>query len=230
MAVEALIRWQHPTKGELLPIDFIPLAEETGLISSIGEWILRTACKQNKAWQDAGLPPIRVAVNVSNLQLKQANFVEIVDSILKETKLAPEYLEIELTENVIISSVIAIRTATALKKLGVIISVDDFGTGYSSLSYLKKLPLDRLKIDGSFIKQIQSESDDEVIIRAIIGVANNLNLEVLAEGVETKTQLDFLKSQKCNEIQGYYFSKPLKVQEMESVLKNPSIIKEEETT
>lgn len=221
-AVEALVRWQHPEKGLLLPIDFVPLAEETGLIVSIGEWILRKACLQNKAWQDAGLPPIRIAVNVSAQQIKQQNFVEIVKTVLEETKLKPEYLELELTENVIISSMDVINTATALKELGVTIAIDDFGTGYSSLSYLKKLPLDRLKIDGSFIKNIKTEDDDEVIIRAIISVANNLHMEVLAEGVETKNQLDFLMNQHCNEIQGFYFSKPLMAKELEKLLREPN--------
>lgn len=215
MAVEALIRWRHPEKGILLPIDFIPLAEETGLIVSIGEWVIRTACKQNKAWQNQGLPPIRVAVNVVSQQLKQNNFVETVRNIIHEYDLDPKYLEIELTENVIISSIDIMKTVTELKALGVVIAVDDFGTGYSSLSYLNKIPLDRLKIDGSFIKNIVNEEDDDVIIRTVIAMAHNLNLEVIAEGVETKNQLDFLKSNKCGEVQGFYYSEPLTTGELE---------------
>lgn len=221
IAAEALLRWKHPQRGILLPLDFVPLAEETGLIVPIGEWVIRSACKQNKAWTNLGFPPIRIAVNISSQQLKQQNIVEVITSILNETGLKPEYLELELTENIIISSLEVIRTVTALKKLGITIAVDDFGTGYSSLSYLKNLPLDRLKIDGSFIQNIQSETDDEVIIRAIIAVAKKLNLDVLAEGVETQNQLNFLKSQKCDEIQGFYYSKPLTVKELENLFKHP---------
>ncbi len=218
IAVEALIRWRHPQKGLILPMDFIPLTEETGLIIAMGEWALKTACKQNKAWQDAGFDPIRVAINVTAQQLKQANIVTVVKNALTESGLDPKYLELELTENIIVSSAEIVRTIKELKKLGVAIAIDDFGTGYSSLSYLKKLPLDRLKIDGSFIQNIQSELDDEVIIRAIIAVAKNLNLEVLAEGVESHNQLEFLKKQKCDEIQGFYFSKPLSIDDMNKLL------------
>lgn len=221
LAVEALLRWNHPEKGVLFPIDFIPLAEETGLIVPIGEWVLRSACKQNKEWQDLGFSPIRVAVNITGQQLKQQNIVEVIRAILDETGLDPKFLELELTENIIISSFSVINTVTALKELGVAIAIDDFGTGYSSLGYLKNLPLDRLKIDGSFIHNIQSKTDDEVIIRAIISIAKNLNLEVLAEGVETKNQLDYLKKQNCDEIQGFYFSKPLTVREIEKLFENP---------
>jgi diguanylate cyclase (GGDEF)-like protein len=215
IAVEALVRWNHPQKGVLLPIDFIPLAEETGLIVPIGEWIIRTACQQNKKWQELGYPPIRVAVNLTLQQIKQQNIVSMVKSILEETKLSPEFLELELTENIVVSSTEVMHTAAAFKELGIAISIDDFGTGYSSLSFLKKLPLDRLKIDASFIKNIKTEQDDEVIIRAIISVAKNLNLEVLAEGVETQNQINFLRKQKCDEIQGFYYSEPLTVDELE---------------
>lgn len=222
MAVEALIRWKHPTKGILLPIDFITVAEETGLICPIGEWTLRQACMQNKSWQKAGLPPIRVAVNVTAQQFKTQNIVELVSNILKETELEPKYLELELTENVILSHKEIIESVKQLKQLGVMIAVDDFGTGYSSLSYLHRIPLDRLKIDSSFIQHIKSATDDEVIIRAVISMAKNLNLEVLAEGVETKDQLNFLKKYECSDVQGYYFSKPLISSELEKLLKNSS--------
>ena len=160
------------------------------------------------------------AVNVSSCQLKHEDFVRTVKLVLDESKLLPKYLELELTENVIISSMEVIRTAKALKDLGVNLSIDDFGTGYSSLSYLKKLPLDRLKIDSSFFQNINTTDNDNVIIQAIIAVAQNLKLEVLAEGVETEKQFNYLKSQKCSEIQGYYFSKPLSVKQLESLLNN----------
>jgi len=220
-AVEALIRWRHPTKGILLPIDFIPLAEDIGLIMPIGEWVIRKACQQNKAWQDQGLPPMRMAVNVSAQQLKQQNLVEVIQKILQETGISPEYLEIELTENVILSNRSVIDVVVKLKKLGVMIAIDDFGTGYSSLSYLEELPMDRLKIDSSFIKHIHSATDDEVIIRAVIAMAQNLHLEVIAEGVETNNQLNFLKKHECGEVQGFYFSKPLSGDEIESYLRDP---------
>lgn len=225
VAVEALVRWNHPKKGILLPIDFIPLAEETGLIVSIGEWVLRTACRQNKKWQDEGLTPIRIGVNVTLQQFKQQNLVQLVKSVLDETQLSPEYLELELTENVIISSKEVMRTVSELKNLGITIAIDDFGTGYSSLSYLKRIPLDRLKIDSSFIQHIQSKADDDVIVRAVIAMAKSLDLEVLAEGVETEHQLNFLKKNNCGEIQGFYFSKPLNEEELKKILINPIDIK-----
>lgn len=223
VAVEALIRWNHQKKGIILPIDFIPVAEETGLITEIGKWVLYAACKQNKIWQDEGFAPIRVAVNITAQQFKQDNLVETVKKVLKETKLNPKYLELELTENVILSNREVIRIVSELKEVGVIIAIDDFGTGYSSLSYLHKIPLDRLKIDSSFIQHIHSANDDEVIIRAVIAMAKNLNLEVLAEGVETSTQLNFLKKYQCNDVQGFYFSKPLTSTEVENYLKNPEL-------
>jgi diguanylate cyclase (GGDEF)-like protein len=225
VAVEALIRWQHPQKGIVLPLDFIPLAEETGLIVPIGDWVMRTACRQNKAWQDTGLPPIRVAVNVTSQQLSQENFLSRVKEILDETKLDPKYLEIELTENVILSNREIIRIVSELKKIGVIIAVDDFGTGYSSLSYLHKIPLDRLKIDSTFVQQITSANDDKAIICAMISMAKNLNLEVLAEGVETADQFNFLKKNHCGDIQGFYYSVPLLAEDLEYYLKNPEKIK-----
>ncbi len=219
-AVEALVRWRHPTKGVLLPIDFIPLAEQTGLIIPIGDWVLKTACKQNKEWQKAGLPRIRVAVNMTTEHLNLYNLVDIIKNLLKETQLEPKYLELELTENSIISNIHVIDTINALKEIGILIALDDFGTGYSSLSYLKNAHLDRLKIDKSFVQNILVNHNDEVIIQAIISMAHNLNLEVMAEGVETVQQLDFLNKQKCGDIQGYYFSKPLSTTELESILKD----------
>ncbi|MES2218294.1 MAG: EAL domain-containing protein [Pseudomonadota bacterium] len=230
IAVEALIRWKHPTKGVLLPIDFVSVAEESGLIVPICEWALRTACLQNKMWQDAGFPFIRVAVNVMAQQFKQYNIIEKVKDILEETGLDPKFLELELTENVILSNPEIIKVITELKKIGVIIAIDDFGTGYSSLSYLHKIPLDRLKIDSSFIQHIQFNSDDEAIIGAVIALAKNLNLEVLAEGVETTDQVNFLKKYKYGDVQGYYFSKPLSAGDVEVLFDNPKQFKQMVTT
>lgn len=222
VAVEALIRWNHPEKGTLLPIDFIPLAEETGLIIPIGEWVLRAACKQNKIWQDKGFSNMRVAVNITAQQFMHQDIITLVKNVLDETQLSPEFLELELTENVIVSHSDIIRAINELKKLGITIAIDDFGTGYSNLSYLKKIPLDRLKIDKSFIQHIQSPTDDEVIIRAVIAMAKNLKLEVLVEGVETQEQLNFLKMHECADVQGLYFSKPLTADELENFLRNIS--------
>jgi diguanylate cyclase (GGDEF)-like protein/PAS domain S-box-containing protein len=224
VAVEALIRWKHPRLGMLLPIDFIPLAEESGLIVPIGEWVLRTACRQNKAWQNAGLPPIRVAVNITTQQLNLYNLVDLIKGILEEAQLDPQYLELELTENSIISNTNVIETINTLKDFGIRIALDDFGTGYSSLSYLKDIHLDRLKIDRSFVQNILTNRGDDVIIQAIITMAASLHLEVLAEGVETEQQLNFLKKQHCGEIQGFYFSKPLSIKEMESVLSDKTYL------
>lgn len=220
MSAEALIRWKHPTRGEILPIHFIPLAEETGLIVPIGEWVLREVCRQNKQWQDEGLPKIRIAVNISTKQIKQLNLSRIVENILKETQLEPQYLEFEITENVMISNLESTNVMRQLKELGVSFALDDFGSGYSSLNHLRIFPVDRLKIDQSFIRNINMNRGDEVIIQAIITLANNLKLDVLAEGVESKEQLDFLKSNQCDEIQGFYFSMPLIRKDFESFLKN----------
>lgn len=225
VSVEALIRWQHPTKGVILPVDFIPIAEETGLIVPIGEWVIRTACQQNKAWQDAGLTPIRVAVNITTKQFRLFNFIDMIKTILQETELQPEYLELELTENIIINNIDMINNVHKLKEMGVQISLDDFGTGYSSLNYLREIPVDRIKIDQSYIQHIESGRGDDAIIQAIIAMAKSLNLEVLAEGVETKKQFEFLKAQKCAEVQGFYFSKPISSYECEKLLKDSKQLK-----
>lgn len=217
--VEALIRWNHPKYGLMLPIDFIPFAEETGLIVPIGEWVLRTACKQNKAWQDQGYPKIYIAVNVANQQFRQPNFVSLVKSILEETDLEPQYLEIELTENIIIGNIDEINKIEELKNHGVRIALDDFGTGTNTLNYLRKIPVDRLKIDQSFVHNIGQNRNDDVLIRAIISMANSLDLEVVAEGVETSTHINFLKQQECQQAQGYYFSKPLIKEDIERYFK-----------
>ncbi len=210
LGMETLLRWQ-PAEGEpVSPTKFIPLAEETGLIVPIGDWVLQQACAQNKAWQEAGLPPLRVAVNVSGVQFKQTDFVARVESILAESGLAPRYLELELTESFIMKDIEQTRqTLQGLKRLGVHLAVDDFGTGYSSLSYLKNFPIDRLKIDQSFVRDISRNSNDAAITTAIIAMGHSLGMKVIAEGVETKEQLDFLRRHRCDEIQGYYFGRPM---------------------
>lgn len=218
--VEALVRWAHPKHGILLPAEFIPHAEESDLIVHLGEWVLKTACLQVKHWQDKGLSTMRVAVNVSGRQFQQKNFVELVMAVLQEAKLNSESLELEITENIIIhdDDERIIQTIHRLKKLGVQIALDDFGTGYSSISYLKKIPVDRIKIDRTFIQNINEQIDDAAIVKAIIALATSLNLHVLAEGVETLQQLELLLSQECKEAQGYYFSKPLPAEEVEKFL------------
>ncbi|MBX9786103.1 MAG: EAL domain-containing protein [Alphaproteobacteria bacterium] len=223
MAIEALIRWQHPRYGILLPIDFIPIAEETGLIIPIGEWVLKEACRQNKIWQDMGLPKFRIGINVASQQLKQRDFPELIKNVISDSGLKPEDLEVEVTENVIISNPEVISTINEISKLGVKIALDDFGTGNSTLSSLNKVHVDRLKIDRSFIESINVSNSDEVIIQAIIDMSHSLNYEVLAEGVETQKQLDFLKKNKCEIIQGFYFGYPLTSDEFEKLARKISL-------
>lgn len=218
-SMEALIRWQHPEQGIIMPDDFLPIAEESNLINRIGDWVLQTACQQNKLWQDMGLPKIRVAINIANQQVKQFNLVEKIKNTLQESGLEPKYLELELTERVIINSVEAFQIITDLSKMGISISLDDFGTGNSALSYLKSLPIDRIKIDKSFIKTLNKTKSDQMILKAMILIAKSLNISVMAEGVETKSQMNFLKSKHCLEAQGYYFSYPLIISEIENLLR-----------
>lgn len=221
-SVEALIRWNHPKKGILLPIDFIPAAEDTGLIIPIGEWVLKTACEQNKKWQDAGFLPMRVAVNISLKQIKQFDFVQKIKGILDSTGLSPTWLELEITENVILNAIeLALSSLPELYAMGIHITLDDFGTGTSSINYLRKIPLSRLKIDQSFVNNINLNTSDEVIIQSIISLAKKLNLEIVAEGVETQKQLEFLQSNHCEEVQGFYFSKPVTTSELEVILQRP---------
>lgn len=210
VGMEALVRWQHPEWGLVAPIKFIPLSEETGLIIPLGEWVLHKACLQNKAWQDAGFLSLRVAVNLSTRFFKRKDLIEMVARILEETKLDPNYLELEVTEGAIMENVeITIKTLRELKEMGVSLSIDDFGTGYSSLSYLKRFPIDTLKIDRSFVQDIVKDPDGTAITTAIIAMGHSLKLKVIAEGVETEEQLAFLYSNQCDEIQGYLFSKPV---------------------
>ncbi len=217
--VEALIRWQHPDLGVIPPDKFILIAEETGLIVPLGEWVLRKACTQNKAWQKSGFMPLCVAVNFSGRNLQQQNLVQMIHEELGEIGLEPRYLELELTESVLVKSIETNSTIlNELKALGIGIAIDDFGTGYSSLTYLKSLPVNALKIDQSFVRNITTNSNDAAIAMAIIRMAHSLGLQVIAEGVETKEQVDFLHSQGCDGIQGYFFSKPLSTEEFTQFL------------
>jgi diguanylate cyclase (GGDEF)-like protein len=217
--VEALVRWRHPIMGIVQPADFIPLAEETGLILPIGEWALREACRQNKQWQKQGFAPMRVGVNISALQLQRQDLAETVARILEETQLDPQSLELELTESSIMGNARAtIDVLTRLQTMGVTISIDDFGTGFSSLSYLKRLPIDALKIDQSFVREVSTNQDDAALVMAIITLAHNLRLRVVAEGVETEEQWKFLHLLRCDEIQGFVFSRPLPADALEQLL------------
>lgn len=214
IGMEALLRWRHPEKGMISPGDFIPLAEETGLIEPIGEWVLRAACAQNKQWQDAGYPPVKVSVNMSARQFSKKNIAEMIGDILEETGLSPEHLGIEITESVIMQDVKStISKLKQLHKMGVSLSIDDFGTGYSSLSYLKLFPIDNLKIDRSFVFNITSDSTDAAIAASVILLAHSMNLKVVAEGVETEEQLEVLRQQGCDYVQGFLFSRPLAAEE-----------------
>jgi len=219
-AVEALIRWNHPTRGMISPNEFIPLAEETGLIVSIGNWVLCEACRQNKAWQDAGLPPIAVSVNVSARQFMEKSLVARTTRALEETGLEGRYLQLEVTESMIMQDVkSAVATMNELQRLGVQIAIDDFGTGYSSLSTLKTFPAVQLKIDRSFIKDIAQDANDQAVATTVIALARKLNLRVIAEGVETEEQAIFLCDHDCEEMQGYYFCKPVTASEVEKLLR-----------
>jgi len=210
IGAEALIRWNNPKHGLVSPLEFIPLAEQTGLIIPISQWVMKEAAKQCKYWQDQGLPPIRVSVNISAIQFERGNIFNDVKNVLKKTNLSPEYLELELTEGTLATNPqAAINTLNKLNDIGIKLSIDDFGTGYSSLSYLKQFCVSTLKIDRSFVKDVLTDSDDAAMCTAIISIAHNLNLHVVAEGVENNDQLEFLKTHDCNTIQGYYFSKPL---------------------
>ena len=207
--VEALIRWKVEDIGLVPPLEFIPLAVETGLIIPIGDWVLRTACEQGKKWQEQGLAPLVISVNVSALQFFQANLVEAIQNILKETGFSPNYLELEISENIMMDPQQALCVLTDLKRIGVQISLDDFGTGYSSLNYLKELPIDKIKIDQSFVRNCMADTKDAAIVKTIIAMSQQLKMQVIAEGIETEEHLVFLQQNFCNQGQGFLFSKPL---------------------
>src|SRR5690606_37598206 len=213
---EALIRWNHPKYGLVSPGQFIPLAEEIGLIEEIGRWVLKTACKQNKKWHDMGYKDLIVSVNVSAQQFQQQKFVREVQNALKESGLPPQYLSLELTESIMLRNIDhSIEVMTALQELGVNVSIDDFGTGYSSLSYLKELPINTLKIDRSFINNLRVDTSDIAIVKAIITMGHGLALKVVAEGVETEEQISLLKELKCHYAQGFYLYRPIPANEFE---------------
>jgi EAL domain-containing protein (putative c-di-GMP-specific phosphodiesterase class I) len=218
--MEALVRWQHPELGLVPPAEFIPIAEDTGLIAPLGEWVLRTACAQNSAWQKAGLEPLRVSVNLSLRQFQQTDLIEMVKRALLETGLNPGCLELELTESSMMHDAAhAIETLRQLREIGIKISIDDFGSGYSSLSYLKHLPIDVLKIDRLFVRDMTTDPNNAAIVMAIITLAHNLNLKAIAEGVETAEQWVLLRRLNCDEIQGYLFSKPLPAEAFERLFR-----------
>jgi diguanylate cyclase (GGDEF)-like protein len=219
--VEALVRWQQPERGLIPPAQFVPIAEDCGLIVKIGRWVLREACRQGRAWQDAGLPPLPIAVNVSAVEFRHKDFVESVRTILSETGLEARYLELEVTEGVLMDD--AESTASVLRELkmmGVHLAVDDFGTGYSSLSYLRQFPIDVLKIDRSFVNQITADPDDSTIVNAIINMGKSLKHLVVAEGIETQLQRAYLQTQSCAEGQGYLFSRPLAAAQFAQLLQS----------
>lgn len=221
---EALLRWKHPVLGLISPQDFIPIAEESGIIKEIGQWVLKTACIQAKKWHDEGYDKLKIGVNLSSKQIQMDNFVQLVSEIIEETKLQPEYLDLEITESASFQNEAeVIKKLNELKKLGIQISIDDFGTGYSSLSYLNKLPVDTLKIAQEFVKNIKVDETNKAIISSIIAVAKSLNLKVIAEGVEERYQYNFLKSQNCFDMQGYLFGRPLPIEEFMALIKENDI-------
>ncbi len=215
IGMEALLRWRHPDLGVIPPMQFIPLAEETGLIMQIGEWVLRKACEQNKAWQEGGYPPLRISVNLSVKQLADPNIVKIVQNVLNDTQLDPDWLELEVTESVFADIENAANILQEIRELGVHISIDDFGTGYSSFHYIKHLPADTLKIDASFIRDIHENEESKAIVKAVLTMAETLGMQVLAEGIERKEQLGILNENGCKLGQGFLFSKPLSKKEFE---------------
>ena len=214
-ALEALLRWQHPELGLVAPDRFIRIAENSGLIVPIGEWVLMTACRQAREWQDEGLPPVSIAVNISAVQFRQEDFCELIKRVLHETGLAPQCLDLELTESLLLANAdVTLSVLQELRAMGLTLAIDDFGTGYSSFSYLRQFQVSKLKIDRSFIRDVATNPDDAAITTAIISMAKSLNLKVIAEGVENEGQMSFLRAHQCDEIQGYYFSKPLTVDQV----------------
>ena len=221
IGVEALVRWQHPTRGLVMPDTFIPIAEETGLILPIGDWVLNEACRQMAAWSQEGVPPVRMAVNLSARQFKKGNLPGLLEELISATGIDPRLLELEITESVAMDNPErAIYHLRRFREMGIELAIDDFGTGYSSLSYLKLFPVNRLKIDGSFIRSIETGFEDSAIASATIALAHTLGKEVVAEGVETEAQMGFLRNQRCDIVQGYFFSHPLPAEDLSVYLRN----------
>jgi diguanylate cyclase (GGDEF)-like protein len=219
-SAEALIRWRHPTRGIISPVEFIPLAEDCGLINDLGAWVLQEACRQGKAWQREGLPPLRIAVNVAASQFRQGNLLDVIRGALHGAQLEPHHLELEITESAVMTNPEeSARILEQLSRMGVVVSVDDFGTGYSSMSYLRRFPIDKLKIDRGFIKDLMTQPDDASIVQAIISLAHSLRLKVVAEGVETSEQLQFLRSINCDQYQGFHFSPALPAEEFAALVR-----------
>jgi diguanylate cyclase (GGDEF)-like protein len=220
VGAESLIRWRHPQLGMIPPGRFIPVAEQTGLIVPIGDWVLETACAQMRSWDASGLPRLPVSINLSGRQFRHEGLVKSVFSALRKAHVKPQRLELEITESVAMQDVDQIvAKLNALKDIGVLLSLDDFGTGYSSLGHLKRFPLDKLKVDQSFVRDIVPDADDAAIVRAVINLGHSLDLKVIAEGVETKEQLAFLRSHQCDEMQGYYFSRPVPADDFAALLR-----------
>ena len=223
VGAEALLRWHHPELGTISPAEFIPIAEDTGLIIPIGEWVLRTAIRQMKAWLDKGFPKMVMAVNLSAVQFRHARLPVMVSAMLAEEGLSPDHLELELTEAVAMDDPLgAIAVMEDFYERGIRMSIDDFGTGYSSLSYLKRFKVYKLKIDQTFVRDITDDPEDKAIVVAIINLASGLGIHTIAEGVETAAQLAFLRLQGCDEVQGYYFSKPLTADDFETFVQQMS--------
>jgi EAL domain-containing protein (putative c-di-GMP-specific phosphodiesterase class I) len=217
---EALIRWAHPTRGNVSPDQFIPTAEDCGLIVPIGAWVLREACRQAQAWVDAGMPAITMAVNVSAIEFRDEKFIARLMAVLEETGLDPRLLELELTESILMNRAeSSARVLHAVREIGVTVALDDFGTGYSSLSYLRRFPVDALKIDKSFVRFISTAGDAIPLVTAVIAMAQSLKLRVIAEGVETFEELEFLRNHQCDEAQGFYFSRPVPAQQFAKLLR-----------
>jgi len=226
VGVEALIRWNHPERGLIFPNEFISIAEETGLIIPIGDWVLRTACAQMAAWHKAGFSPLRIGINLSSLQFRQLSIIKTIKDIIANTGLDAKYIELEVTESIVMQDVKeTIATLWKLKEMGLNLSIDDFGTGYSSMSYLKQFPLDTLKIDRSFIKDIMTDPNDAAITKATIGLAKGLDLTTIAEGIETEEQFIFLHKQGCDQIQGYFISRPVPAEKVEQLFLSYKIAK-----
>ncbi len=229
VGVEALIRWNHPEYGYIQPCEFIPLAEETGLIVPLGKWILKEACTQRKAWKDAGFTDFPIAVNVSVRQFQDDHMIEFISDTLKQVGLDAKYLELEITESLMQNLENSTIILNQLKDIGVLLSVDDFGTGYSSLSYLKHLPIDKIKIDKSFVDDILYHSNQGMMVKTIIDMGLNLKFTVIAEGIETEEQVDFLRKNACEIGQGYYYSKPLPPAKLEEFLLEYRVSKDKTT-